>query len=305
VETLVTITPIAPPPNLPPTANAGGDQNVVLPLPNGIQLNGAASDADGTIADVLWSQISGSSSNIVSPTSLITKVNGLVEGIYSFRLSVTDDKGATTTDDVTVTVAAAQTGYTLIYQNGFDTIADLDPFDHGQIGNGSLSTTIFKTGPGSFKSVPANVSSGIRSEVQFDDGQTPLEGIVEYDVYYNNFFSDSGHSFQWHPTTSGGSGTGLYHKNGLLQFVTVKSGTSGTNVGNPFSVSTKVWHHVKMTYKFGTSGYIRLELDGVEKVNSNVQMGDGSRPYMKVGVNMWVNQVSVVYYDNLKVYQKN
>lgn len=196
------------------------------------------------------------------------------------------------------------TGYTLVYSTGYDNTASLDPFDHGQIGNGSLSTTIFKTGPGSFKSVPANVSSGIRSEVQYDNDQSPLEGIVEYDVYYDNFFSNSGHSLQWHPSTDGGSGTGLFHKGGKMQFVTVKSGTSGTDVGASFAVSTKVWHHIKLTYKFGSSGYIRVEFDGVEKVNQSVQMGDGSRPYLKVGVNMWVNQTSVVYYDNLKIYKK-
>lgn len=197
------------------------------------------------------------------------------------------------------------TGYTLVYQNGYDKTADLDPFDRGQLGNGSLSTTIFKTGPGSFKSVPANVSSGIRSEVQYGDGQTPLEGIVEYDVYYDNFFANSGHSLQWHPSTSGGSGTGLFHKGGKMQFVTVKSGTSGTDVGASFAVSIKTWHHIKLTYKFGNSGYIKVELDGVEKVNANVQMGDGSKPYLKHGVNMWVNQTSVVYYDNLSVWKKN
>lgn len=197
-------------------------------------------------------------------------------------------------------------GYTLVYQNGYDKTADLDPFDHGQIGNGSLSTTIFKTGPGSFKSVPANVSSGIRSEVQYGDGQTPLEGIVEYDVYYDNFFSNSGHSLQWHPSTSGGSGTGLFHKNGRMQFVTVKSGTTGTDVGSSFTVSTKTWHHIKLTYKFGNSGYIKVELDGVVVLpQTNVQMGDGSKPYLKHGVNMWVNQTSVVYYDNLRIMKKN
>lgn len=291
--------------NKPPVANAGGDQNVILPLPNGVQLNGAASDADGTISGVLWSQLTGGTCNIVNPDSLITQVTGLVEGSYSFRLTVTDDKGATAIDDVLVKVGvSSQTGYTLVYQNGFDTKADLDPFDHGQIGNGSLSTTIKKDGAGSFKSVPANVSSGIRSEVQFEDDQTPKEGIVEYDVYYDNFFSDSGHSLQWHPSTPGGSGTGLYHKGGKMQFVTVKSGTKGTDVGSPFSVSTKVWHHMKLTYKFGSAGYIKVEMDGVEKVNQNVQMGDGSTPYLKLGQNLWVNQTSVIYYDNLKVYKK-
>lgn len=299
-------TPIDPPPpgNSPPNVNAGGDQNVVLPS-NAVQLNGAGTDSDGTIVDVQWIQTSGPACSIADPKSMITQVTNLLEGSYSFRLTVVDDKGLSASDDVLIKVAAPVQGYSAVYQNGFDTKADLDPFKHGQIGNGSLSTTIKKDGAGAFKSVPANVSSGIRSEVQFGSGQSPKEGVVEYDVYYENFFSDSGHSLQWHPSTRGGSGTGLYHKGGKMQFVTVKSGTSGTNVGASFAVSTKTWHHIKLTYKFGSGGYIKVELDGVEKVNANVQMGDGSAPYLKVGVNMWVNQTSVVYYDNLKVYKKN
>jgi hypothetical protein len=37
---------------------------------------------------------------------------------------------------------------------------------------------------------------------------------------------------------------------------------------------------------------------------TNIQVGDGSGQYLKVGVNMWVNQTSVVYYDNLKIWKK-
>lgn len=297
------------PTNQPPIANAGTDKTLVAGTTSTI-LAGFGNDPEGAVVTYLWSKISGTGSSFSATNTGSITVTGLTTGSYVFRLIVTDDKGATGSDDVSVSVGGVTPpptdGYTLVYSTGYDNTNDLDPFDHGQIGNGSLSISIFKTGPGSFKSVPANVSSGIRSEVQYGDGQTPLEGIVEYDVYYDNFFSNSGHSLQWHPSTDGGSGTGLFHKNSKMQFVTVKSGTSGTDVGSAFAVSTKVWHHMKLTYKFGSSGYIKVEMDGVAVVpQTNVQMGDGSKPYLKVGVNMWVNQTSVVYYDNLKVYKKS
>lgn len=199
-------------------------------------------------------------------------------------------------------------GYKLVYCTGYDTVGDLDPFNHGQLGGGSLSTTVFKTGPGSFKSVPANVSSGIRSEVQYDEGpngQTPLEGIIEYDVRYEVVCQDNCHSLQFHPDTQGGSASpGLWHVNGKFVLVNWKNGTN-TQYPSGMTIATNQWYHVKLDYKFGATGYMHFFVDGALKIDANnVQVGDGSGQYLKVGVNMWVNQTSVVYYDNLRVYAK-
>jgi hypothetical protein len=67
-------------------------------------LSGSGSDPDGTIVSYAWSKVSGIGGNITSPNSASTTVNGLVVGTYIFRLTVTDNKGATATDDVTITV---------------------------------------------------------------------------------------------------------------------------------------------------------------------------------------------------------
>jgi hypothetical protein len=91
------------PVNLPPTASAGGSQTITLPV-NSITLSGTASDSDGTIVNVLWSKTSGGSALIVSPTTLNTSVNNLTVGNYTFRLTVTDNGGATATSSVNITV---------------------------------------------------------------------------------------------------------------------------------------------------------------------------------------------------------
>jgi len=100
---------VNPPANIPPVANAGPDQNMVLPT-NSVEVFGKGTDADGTVVGYQWSKISGPSTyNIVGSTSAATTINGLVEGIYEFELRVTDNDGARGRDTVTITVRSAST----------------------------------------------------------------------------------------------------------------------------------------------------------------------------------------------------
>lgn len=98
----------APGPNTPPIARAGTDQTITLPV-NSVTLNGtASSDPDGTIAAFNWVKIGGpSQNNIASPNGSTTVVGNLIQGVYSFQLTVTDNRGATARDTVLVTVNGA------------------------------------------------------------------------------------------------------------------------------------------------------------------------------------------------------
>jgi len=94
---------VNPDPNIPPTANAGPDQLITLPL-NTITLNGTGNDPDGNIAAYLWTKISGPACTITNPNSASTTVTGMLQGTYRFELKVTDNNGAIGRDTMQVTV---------------------------------------------------------------------------------------------------------------------------------------------------------------------------------------------------------
>ena len=92
-----------------PVANAGAAQSITLPL-NSVTLSGTSSTGTNgaTIASYSWKQVSGPSSPTISNLSgSTTSVSGLVAGIYTFSLTVTDNNGLTNTANTTVTVNAA------------------------------------------------------------------------------------------------------------------------------------------------------------------------------------------------------
>lgn len=143
--------------NQPPTANAGSDQTITLPA-SSVTLTGTGTDPDGSIASYKWSQVSGpSTSVIVSPTAASTVVNNLVQGVYKFQLTVTDNMGATGSDTVQVTVNASGSSLLLpalnvtnansglqynYYQTGYSTVPDfstLTPTSSGTVSNFTVS----------------------------------------------------------------------------------------------------------------------------------------------------------------------
>lgn len=89
--------------NVAPTVKAGADQSIVLPA-NSVTLTGSAVDSDGTIQKYSWTKISGGAAIIQSSKLFQTVVSGLVEGVYTFQLEVTDNEGSKASDSVVVTV---------------------------------------------------------------------------------------------------------------------------------------------------------------------------------------------------------
>jgi uncharacterized protein YkwD len=102
----VTVTVVAPPPpNQAPTANAGPDLTVQAGA--AVSLTGDGSDPDGAIAGWSWRQVEGAAVSLSGAnTREVSFTAPDKAATLRLRLTVTDDDGATDSDDVVITVEA-------------------------------------------------------------------------------------------------------------------------------------------------------------------------------------------------------
>jgi chitinase len=105
-------TPPAPPPtpvNLAPIARAGADQILKVAMATdvaSVSLNGSGStDADGSITTYAWRIVSGPTGAAFSAaSSSSTNLTNMSKGDYIIELKVTDNQGATHTDEVAISI---------------------------------------------------------------------------------------------------------------------------------------------------------------------------------------------------------
>lgn len=139
--------------NNAPTANAGADKSITLPA-NSLTITGIGTDSDGTLTAYQWTKVSGPSATISDANKATVRLTNLVEGSYIFKLTVTDNDGATAYDEVKVTVnkafqspapdgIASENGLLYSYYEGtFDKLPDfskLNTISTGYVNNFDLS----------------------------------------------------------------------------------------------------------------------------------------------------------------------
>jgi hypothetical protein len=147
------------PPNVPPIANAGPDQNLSdsdLGGTEPVTLDGSASnDPDGTIVQYRWSEGPTTLVTSASPISVVT----LGLGTHTIQLEVTDDRGGVSTDTLVVTVTQPPNLPPIADAGADQTVTDAD-------NSGSESVTL----NGSGSSDP----DGTIVDYQWVDGSTIL-----------------------------------------------------------------------------------------------------------------------------------
>src|SRR5690606_26061028 len=102
-EVKVTVNPAS---NKAPTVYAGEDKELTLPA-NSISISASASDSDGSIATYSWTKSNGPAADLVDTDKAQLNVSGMVQGEYTFKLTVLDNDGASAYDEVKIIVNPA------------------------------------------------------------------------------------------------------------------------------------------------------------------------------------------------------
>ncbi|MEO6315225.1 MAG: PKD domain-containing protein [Chitinophagaceae bacterium] len=191
-EDQVTIN-VSPMPASPPVASAGTDITITLPA-NSTMLNGtASSNAAGGTLTYVWSKVSGPASFTITGAATATpSISALTEGSYNIKLVVTNSRGLSAEDVVTVSVhapappvAAAGGDVNLVLPSNSVT---LDGGSSANPGGGGLSYVWTKVaGPAAFTITGAATATPTLSNLEFGVYEVQLAvtnagGVTNTDV---------------------------------------------------------------------------------------------------------------------------
>ncbi len=174
--------------NKPPIANAGPDIVITLPV-NSVTLSGSGTDPDGTIASYAWTQVAGpSKSTIGSPTKAQTTISNLIAGTYIFKLTVKDNNGATSLNQMQLIVkgATSKSINVNVYggSNAYNNIA-WNNWKVATPGGTNLTSALFKYSDGTSSAVKGILSYTLTmgdNGSSYPGGMAPPE-VLRYTSY--------------------------------------------------------------------------------------------------------------------------
>lgn len=170
------------PPNLPPTVNAGNDVSITG---NKASLSGSGSAASGrNISKYTWSQISGpSNAYMLGICSKDLVVKNLLNGIYTFRLTVTDNLASESYDDVNVLVNVVSTTTTTTTTTLPVTTTTTTTTTTRPVTTTTSSTTTTTTNA----NVAPTVDAGVDKVVILPINSVVLNGVAVDDGYISSY----------------------------------------------------------------------------------------------------------------------
>jgi hypothetical protein len=296
--------------NKAPVVNAGADQTLTLPS-NSLTLSAQASDSDGSIVKYSWEKTAGGAATVASPSAASTKISGLIEGSYTFKVSVTDNSGAVASDDVVVVVKAASQSGPLVWsevpcgpENNFVQYmgvrwannSNCAPYSIGM--SPSKSVLRFEVRDGDKRWNGADDGSAVeRDELRLEDFR-PKPGTEIWMAY--SLFIEEGQNTDSRWTILGqmhaGSGSPPLNfdlsSTNTIRIMTYSDRDSGMQKRAEFPVKRGQWYSIVFRAKFIGQGYdgpgiLEVWVNG-EKMygNTNLYMGMpfSDHNYWKIGV---------------------
>ena len=191
------------PVNVPPTVDAGKDLEITLPV-NIVTLRGKASDTDGYLSSTTWTKIVGPIRFAFSDTNMLQPVvSNLKAGVYTFRLTVVDSKGAIAKDDVIVkvndappaTFPASITSFNLINsetESSILTIKDGATYSLAQLGIKRMN----------IRANPDLTTNSVKFELSGPQSKTYSDNAIPYALMGDDGFGNYYYGV-WNPPLSG------------------------------------------------------------------------------------------------------
>lgn len=166
--------------NKAPIAIAVEDQTIKLPL-NSVNLNGTASyDPDGDALVYSWSQTSGPNTAVISPyVSATTSASGLIEGIYTFSLTVNDGY-LSSSDSITIIVEPMDPGFIIPGILEAENFTDMFGVETQECSEGGLNVGWIETGDWMEYTITA--TEAMAYTVKYRIASTQADGTVTISI---------------------------------------------------------------------------------------------------------------------------
>ena len=299
-----------PPANQPPSASAGSNQTITLPI-NLVTLTGSGTDNDGTIVSYSWVKKSGPNAVITTPTLAITTITALTAGTYLFELTVKDNVGATATSTITIIVnsainqaptANAGQAQTITLPNNTVTVngsgSDIDGtiVSYNWVSISGPNTTI--SSPGTASTTIKGMVAGtyiFQLTVKDNAGATATSTV-------KIIVQPAGNSA---PTANAGndksitspansvnlSGTGIDSDGTISQYLWTKiAGPTQATIASANSASTNVTSLVQGTYRFELRVTDNAGATGRDTVIIIVNSATNKAPEVNAGIDQSINE---------------